>query len=198
MHTHPGSTSSVETAVADDQLHNILNFTHFVALRHTRQDHTLRRTAEQSTFQVVRKPKMVHHDGFKQRTSNQIIDLLSPQVAEGTVEVIAVGASRTHSVVQGKTPLLQRTVEQFLDAPVPQRIARRSISLSPVSWRVSTRMRLLVRSVIVQHPAWNTHVSCHRSCQQTCDKIVEGIDENVAHDRAQDKLFALHQQRPSC
>ena len=73
---------------------------------------------------------------------------------------------------------LQRTIEQLLEVEVPQRIARRSTLLSSVSWKVSTGMRLLVRSDIVQHLAWYTHVTCHRSCQQTRDKIVEGIDEN--------------------
>ena len=48
VHTHPGCTSSVDTTVADDQLHNFRNFAHRVALRHTRQDRTQRRTAEQS------------------------------------------------------------------------------------------------------------------------------------------------------
>ena len=51
---------------------------------------------------AVQKPKVVHHDAFQQRTSKQIMDSLFPQIAEGTVEVIAVGASRTHSVVQRK------------------------------------------------------------------------------------------------
>ena len=51
---------------------------------------------------------------------------------------------------------LQRTIEQLLEVEVPQRIARMSTLLSSVSWRVSTGLRLLVRSVIVEHPAWNT------------------------------------------
>ena len=51
---------------------------------------------------MVQVPELEHHDDFQKRTSAQIIDLLFPQVAEGTVEVIFVGASRTHSVVQRK------------------------------------------------------------------------------------------------
>ena len=105
---------------------------------------------------AIQRPKVVHHDGFQQRTSKQIMDSLSPQIPEGTVEVIAVGASRTHSVVQRKRRSCSEPSSSFSMLPVPQRIARRSTLLSSVSWRVSTGMRLLVRSDIVQHPAWYT------------------------------------------
>ena len=47
MHTHRMHLCPTPT-VAGDQLHNFLNFAQRVALRHTRQDRTLQRTAEQS------------------------------------------------------------------------------------------------------------------------------------------------------
>ena len=62
---------------------------------------------------AIQKPKVVHHDGFQQRTSKQIMDCLSPQITEGTVEVTAVGASRTHSVVQRKCRFCRKPWSSF-------------------------------------------------------------------------------------
>ena len=90
-----------------------------------------------------KKPTMVHHDGFQQRASKKIMDSFFLQIAEGTVEVIAVGASRTHSVVQ----------------------RRRRFRSEPSSFMEGfNRMRLLVRSEHrstsgLEHPRWRRRAS---------------------------------------
>ena len=159
---------------------------------------------------AVQKPKMVHHDGFQQRTS---------KTDDGQPFSANCGRDRGGDCCRCLKERIQLSNDNAASAANRQAVSPRSraaekfkeVKLALINFMEGVNRNEAPRSLGhrstsgLVHPRWR-----RRASMLTRSAVVTGaVSRRVirssrvsmkieAHDRAQDKLFALRQQRPPC